>query len=61
MSIGTVIVQLSVTKPYEVEISVFFGDLVCHMMVFWKLSYERTFLLKQTHTWEDVLLSTDMW
>ena len=32
---------------------------LCHVIFFWKLSYKRMFLLKQT--WEDVLLKTDTW
>jgi hypothetical protein len=31
----------------EVDISSFVGEPVCHVMFFWKLSYERMFLLKQ--------------
>jgi len=33
---------------------------LCYVMFSWKLSYESTFLLKQT-LWEDVLLRTDTW
>jgi hypothetical protein len=31
-----------------VEISGFFGTQLCRVMFFWKLSYDRMFLLKQT-------------
>jgi hypothetical protein len=32
-----------------------------HVMVFWKLSYERTFFFPEADIWEDVLLRTVTW
>jgi hypothetical protein len=36
---------------------------LCHMMFFWKLSYEKTYIrgyFAEADMWEDALLRTDM-